>query len=386
MNGPSFEINLKGFFGVVENVNDPDEAGRVQVRVDGLHSQNEQELPTDSLPWFSCSTSNTSGSGGFGTSATGYATGSLVFGVFFDTDYQGGLILGAISGIPGTVSDVSVLARSGNNLLGESRNSVLLTEVQGPLETEEEAEARKKREEQTGKHEKTGWSEPPYHSTATYPNNDVYHGKSGITQEFDNTPNNVRINLVHPSGSYNEIRNDGTRVDKIVGDGYEITVKDKRVFIGGACDVTIVGDCRMLIEGNVVEQVNGNKTEVIQGNYTQVVKGERTTSVKGNAREEYKADVINTIKGNYTGIVNGNYTVHYKGKAVEVVDGACVLSHKSDFKHKVTGNYSISVSEAYRSSSKSRSDHASDWVLDADGTLTLQGTVVESRGMFNMNI
>lgn len=48
---------LNGFFrGVVENNNDPEKAGRVRVRIFGLHTEKKlktetEGIPTEELPW-----------------------------------------------------------------------------------------------------------------------------------------------------------------------------------------------------------------------------------------------------------------------------------------------------------------------------------------------
>lgn len=39
------------YFGVVENILDPLQCGRAQVRIFGLHSDDKNLLPTENLPW-----------------------------------------------------------------------------------------------------------------------------------------------------------------------------------------------------------------------------------------------------------------------------------------------------------------------------------------------
>ena len=38
-------------FGIVEDVDDPEQLGRVRIRIKQLHSENRDEIPTDRLPW-----------------------------------------------------------------------------------------------------------------------------------------------------------------------------------------------------------------------------------------------------------------------------------------------------------------------------------------------
>ena len=39
------------YYAVVENIIDPKELGRVQVRILGVHSENLVDVPVDTLPW-----------------------------------------------------------------------------------------------------------------------------------------------------------------------------------------------------------------------------------------------------------------------------------------------------------------------------------------------
>ena len=46
--------------------------------------------------------------------------------------------------------------------------------------------------------------------------------------EVDDTPNNGRIHEYHNAGTFYEIQADGSKTTKVVGDEYEITLKDKK--------------------------------------------------------------------------------------------------------------------------------------------------------------
>jgi hypothetical protein len=88
------------FTGVVENINDPLNAGRVQVRCFEYHSQDTQLIPSKDLPWALPILPVTSASlNGIGSSATGLKVGSWVFGFFRDEDLQDLVVLGSIPGV-----------------------------------------------------------------------------------------------------------------------------------------------------------------------------------------------------------------------------------------------------------------------------------------------
>ena len=87
--------------GVVEDVNDPLQAGRVRVRIYGIHTPDINELPTSDLPWSQVMMPMNSASlSGAGTSPVGVQAGSMVYGVFLDAgSYQQFLVQGTMPGI-----------------------------------------------------------------------------------------------------------------------------------------------------------------------------------------------------------------------------------------------------------------------------------------------
>jgi len=89
--------NFKSFYGKVINVNDPLQLGRVQVRIYGVHTENEVDIPTKALPWASVVLPTTEG----GVSGIGLNSGlkpfSTVYGVFADGENaQEPLVLGSV--------------------------------------------------------------------------------------------------------------------------------------------------------------------------------------------------------------------------------------------------------------------------------------------------
>jgi hypothetical protein len=72
------------FVGVVNNPDDPLQLGRVQIRINGVHSPNTNEVPDYALPWASCCVPTTEG----GVSGIGkipqLLPGATVFGIFLD--------------------------------------------------------------------------------------------------------------------------------------------------------------------------------------------------------------------------------------------------------------------------------------------------------------
>lgn len=90
------------YVGVVESRDDPLNAGRVQVRVFGVHSESTSLVPTSSLPWaIPLMPGNRASMSGIGSTGAKYLPGSSVFLFFQDGEsMQQPVILGGFEGIP----------------------------------------------------------------------------------------------------------------------------------------------------------------------------------------------------------------------------------------------------------------------------------------------
>jgi GH24 family phage-related lysozyme (muramidase) len=89
-------------FGVVEDrLTDPLKIGRCKVRISGIHTEDKQLLPTDSLPWAIVMQPTTSAANsGIGQSPTGIVEGTWVMIVFRDEFNQFPVIIGTLPGVP----------------------------------------------------------------------------------------------------------------------------------------------------------------------------------------------------------------------------------------------------------------------------------------------
>ena len=95
------------FVGLVEDRDDPEQLGRVRVRAFGIHTEDKDKIPTDTLPWATPVMPYTSASiSGIGTSPTGPVEGTWVIGIFLDGgEMQQPAVLGTIVGNPVEVMD-----------------------------------------------------------------------------------------------------------------------------------------------------------------------------------------------------------------------------------------------------------------------------------------
>lgn len=214
---------FRWFVGVVEDRDDPEQLGRVRARAYGFHGD-KVDTPTEHLPWAVIMMSPTSaGNLGVGISPTGIQVGSTVLGFFMDgNEMQIPVVMGTLVGKPNDKHDVSPLARG-----QQSTSKAIL----GP--------------------------EPSSPYAAKYPFNKVLQSESGHVIEIDDTPNNERLHTYHRSGTYSEIGQDGTRVNRIVSDDFEIVQKNKTVFIQGNVSVTVKGNVKIDVDGAYDLNVNG---------------------------------------------------------------------------------------------------------------------------------
>lgn len=176
--------HLRWFLGDVVNINDPIQLGRVQVRIYGVHTTSQTDIPDADLPWAQPLVPITEGgTNGLGNNL-GIQVGARVFGFFLDgKNSQSPMILGSVpkyeENAPGGRT-TNQLAR-GTNTLNKS--------VSVP-------------------------SAPSDPYAAQYPNNKVIQTSSGHVIEIDDTPNAERIHIHHKSGAYMEFHPDGSLVVK----------------------------------------------------------------------------------------------------------------------------------------------------------------------------
>lgn len=127
------------------------------------------------------------------------------------------------------------------------------------------------------------WVEPDsQNENSRYPFNKIYESESGHSVEFDDTPQYERIRIQHRVGNYTEIQNDGQEVHKIIGDSYEIVVKNQYVKIKGNCIVTIEGNSSLHIKGDAYTQVDGDYNIKAKGDFNLLADGDVTIASSKN--------------------------------------------------------------------------------------------------------
>jgi hypothetical protein len=188
----------------------------------------------------------------------------------------------------------------------------------------------------------TYWEEPvPGGANSKYPFNHVTETESGHVFERDDTPGAERIHNYHTSGTYDEVNASGTKSVKIVGDNYEIILKDKNLFIKGDFNVTVEGDYKLNVLGNKYEDIMGHSFTSIRGN--------RITKVQGNSVTEILTDESTVTVGNKWETIQSNkglgtYTQRITGDFIKAVGGRETATHMKSKTAAVMGDYTITTS------------------------------------------
>lgn len=271
--------------GVVEDRMDPEQLGRVRVRVYGYHTADTGKIPKDNLFWaLPVQPIVSAAMSGIGLSPTGIVEGTTVVGFFADSHHaQHPVILGTLGGKPqentggegfkdpnGTYPKYPKGEQDTNRL---ARNAKISETV-----------VQKKRDSVETASVAFGgtWKEPKTPYAAKYPFNHVRESESGHIEEFDDTKGAERLHRYHRTGTFEEVHSDGTVVHKVVKDQYEVVMADDYLLVKGNCKVNIVGNSSVLINGNAEIEIDGNCKETIHGNYELKVDGNWDISVGGN--------------------------------------------------------------------------------------------------------
>ena len=243
--------------GVVENRKDPLNVGRCQIRIFGWHTDNLQLIPSADLPWahpvWPINDSQ--------TSKTPHE-GEMVVGFFYDGESgQFPAYFGVIPGIPIAAANQSKGFSDQRKDLSKSPVPFGESASLYPHNLGEPTTSRLYRHENISKtiiqrerdavvsnipvSDGTRWSQPSPSYNTIAPYNRVLDTESGHTMEFDDTKDAERVHIAHRTGTYTEMRPDGSKVTKVVGNNYEVTAGSDYVYIEGTCNVTVNGNVNL---------------------------------------------------------------------------------------------------------------------------------------------
>lgn len=392
------------FIGVVEDRYDPEQMGRVKVRVFGLHTDDITRITTEDLPWANVMMpANTASISGLGNSPTGLVEGSWVVGFFADGENsQDPIIMGSLPGKPTQSpsdlrafkdptgnyprwlndTDVSLVARD----KWKTHPSYVKKYTQQNKDIETAAAPKLDTTTTPGAdslYERGSWSEPSPRDDngGEYPFVHVYETEQGILREYDDTKGAPRIHEFHPSGTFYEVYPEGKKLTKVVSDNYTIIFGKDHVLIQGDADVTIEGDVRHLIKGDYTVEVGGDyNLKVHGGRNTKITKNDNIEII-GNSNINVKESQIQRIGVDQTLLVDNNKTESIGGKSTFTCTGAADLTFLDTYTMFSAGAQAISTNSSQRFLSQGGLEFGSesDWNLTCNANLT-----ITTKGNFNI--
>lgn len=316
--------------GVVEDNNDPEKIGRVKVRIYSLHTENNEnsdgfeQVGTENIPWAEVLGSTSFGLvGGVGTTSI-LKQGTWVWVILENEDPNKPIVIGVIKGInsqsskgvyaggigftdPDEIypfesrsqeSDLNRLAR--NEKLDEKYyeepcpilglDTTIHQKINDTLDEHEGITDDKSGADVSQK-------EPPSTSeNSVYPNNQVIETQSGHVIELDDSEGNERIRLFHRTGSYIEIKPDGTFVQKSVNED-------------SASTYIHMSSINEHVAKSVKTYIEENMDEIIKGYVHRHIQGELKEHITGNILMESDANVVWNVGGNFTLNVSGKIDI-----------------------------------------------------------------------------
>lgn len=189
------------------------------------------------------------------------------------------------------------------------------------------------------------WDQSPAPYNAQYPFNHVFQSESGHLLEFDDTTNSERVHIYHKSGSFTEWDANGTRVSRIVGDGFEILERNGYVHVKGALNVTVDGAHNLRVDNVLNVEVSGVANINIYDNANINVSGDSNMSVAGNFNLR-AANIFIESDGEIS-MTSGTTTDIHSGSDTNVKSDANVnIESVGDTNVKSTGSTNLSANKS----------------------------------------
>lgn len=228
----------------------------------------------------------------------------------------------------------------------------------------------------------SNWSEPLPPYGASYPHNHVFETPNGIVREYDDTPNNVRYHLYHPTGTYTEVDANGTSVNKIIGDNYQIIERNGYIFIQGEANITVSGKCNVYIQNDANLQIDGNLTAVVKNDIDLSCSGNMNLNVKEKLKIKSEHILIETNNFDHTNLGEHNTkseNISVKANNIDVVN---------DSNYSIqTNNYNMLVGTNYKLGSQKISFTSQTEAIISAATTSVTGSnqVIIGSSEFNIN-
>lgn len=240
-----------GFYrGVVVDVDDLTKSGRVRIKVYPMF----ESVDDDVLPWAIPADQTFGGSANIGSSAVPIVD-SHVFCFFENGDHRFPVYFASAPAIQNDVPDIPILSDKDDGTVAaiDAASSISVSTAFGG-----------------------SWDEPTSAYAAVYPKNKVFRSETGIIIEIDDTPDNVRFHIYHPSGSRLEIDDSGNTVEHVVATKTTVIVNDNNIEVQGNQNTT-TGSKHGVKIGTDGKVDVGNNYDIVVGSNCNITTGSNVT-------------------------------------------------------------------------------------------------------------
>lgn len=121
----------------------------------------------------------------------------------------------------------------------------------------------------------------PSSANTQYNKNRVTQTRAGHLLEVDDSEGAERIRVVHKSGSFVEMRPDGSVQYRANKDKYEVVAGESNMRVQGVINIHVSGDGNIKVGGDCNAEVSGNFKGTVGGNWDMKVAGSTTLDTSG---------------------------------------------------------------------------------------------------------
>jgi hypothetical protein len=343
MRNETYFSGKEGFywwFGVCEDRMDPDQLGKIKVRILGAHTKDKSFIASNDLKWATVISPITNASmNGIGETPIGILPGTWCLGFFLDGEgAQEPCILGSLGGIPQAIANSTIGfndPRPDSNLSEtfinaprkiltrtyptDGSGATIINGTQGPSypQTDYIGEPDTNRIARNQNITNTllqvvknlidnnvpiafggSWSEPVLYYNGKYPYVHVSESESGHIKVVDDTPNAEGQIDIDRSGTFEEILTNGSKVIKIVKDGYTIVMGTDYIHVMNDKNEYVQKDYNLLIGGkwNVEVKDGDINIKTDSGNLNFNISGDANINVNGDVNLNSKNTNINSTE------------------------------------------------------------------------------------------
>jgi hypothetical protein len=189
------------------------------------------------------------------------------------------------------------------------------------------------------------WDQSNIPYNADYPFNKVFASESGHLMEFDDTSGSERIHLYHKTGTFVEIDGNGTQVNRIVGDSFEVLERNGYVYVKGALNVNVEGANTLKVSGTADIEINGKTTINVYNDVELNVSGNADISIGETLRA--KATSIKMEADDFH--ITSNGLLNITGQAVNILgtttnmQATTALNIKGDIATLIHGGTTLDI-------------------------------------------